>query len=127
MYFVDVPILDPILSISIACYILYGASKNLKRTLSIFLQGVPKSVDVEKIILMLTQENKVIGVHDVHVWSLDGDYNVLTAHVVVPEDTSMQQLANLKKVIHNKLKDYKIPHATLEFELQAESCHLENH
>ena len=31
MYFADVPILDPILSISIACYILYGASKNLKR------------------------------------------------------------------------------------------------
>lgn len=127
MYFVDVPILDPILSISIACYILYGASKNLKRTLNIFLQGVPKDVDIEKITKMLTKETAVMGVHDVHVWSLDGDYNVLTAHVVVPEDTTMQQLADLKKIIHYKLQDYKIPHATLEFELQEESCHLENH
>jgi cobalt-zinc-cadmium efflux system protein len=127
MYFVDVPILDPILSISIACYILYGASKNLKRTLSIFLQGVPKGVEMDTVVSMIKEEVNVLEVHDVHLWSLDGDYNVLTAHVIVPENTTMRQLACLKKDIHAKLKEYKIPHATLEFELHEESCHLEEH
>mgnify|MGYP003987148945 FL=1 len=127
MYFADVPILDPILSISIACYILYGASKNLKRTLSIFLQGVPNGVNMEMVTKMIKQEANVLDVHDVHLWSLDGDYNVLTAHIIVPEETTMQDLACLKKEIHTKLKAYKIPHATLEFELYKENCHLEAH
>lgn len=127
MYFYEIPILDPIMSLGIACYILYGAYKNLKQTLKIFLQGVPGGIDIEKLSQEVMTLPDVLDMHDTHVWSLDGDYNVLTAHVIVAPSTTMQDLSRIKKSIHVALAAHNIPHATLEFELQEEDCHLEGH
>jgi cobalt-zinc-cadmium efflux system protein len=52
MYF-DVPILDPLLSLLIAAYILFNVFKNLKSALKIILQAIPSNIDLGKI------ENKV--------------------------------------------------------------------
>src|SRR5690606_2769327 len=46
MIFADVPVLDPILSIGIALFILYNAYKNLRQSFRIILQGIPENVDV---------------------------------------------------------------------------------
>src|SRR5690606_32552119 len=49
MMYADVPILDPILSIGIALFILYNAYKNLRQSFRIILQGIPENVDVESV------------------------------------------------------------------------------
>ena len=49
MFFVDLPILDPILSIGIAIFILYNVVRNLKTTLNVLLQGVPKEMNITHI------------------------------------------------------------------------------
>lgn len=127
MYFKNIPILDPILSLLIATYIIYGAIKNLKTTSNVFLQGVPKNIDVEKIKKKIELNPDVLDIHDIHVWSLDGDYHVLSAHILVSNNLSSEAIIELKSKIHKQMAEEKIPHATLEIEYEGESCHLEKH
>jgi cobalt-zinc-cadmium efflux system protein len=122
LYFKDIPVLDPILSLSIAAYIIYGALKNLKITFSIFLQGVPESINIEAIKSNIETQANIINIHDIHVWSLDGDYHVLSAHILIDKNTSNQEVIDLKKKIHQLLSVEKIPHATLEIEYEGEQC-----
>lgn len=127
MHFWNVPILDPILSIAIALYILYGAIKNLKGTLSIFLQGVPKNINIEIVDGVIRSHPNINDVHDIHIWSLDGDYHVLSAHLVVDESLSLNETAIIKSDIQKSLKELNIPHSTLEFEIEGEDCALDKH
>ena len=98
LMFFDLPLLDPILSVFIICFIMRAALYNLWRALKLFLQAVPFGVDVEK----LYEEIKasiagVVDVHDVHVWSLDGTSHGLSSHIVVAENTSVAQMIAIKK------------------------------
>jgi len=45
----EIPILDPILAVLITLYILWNVIKNLKKTVTIFLQGVPETVEISDI------------------------------------------------------------------------------
>jgi cobalt-zinc-cadmium efflux system protein len=49
MLFVDWYILDPTLSLLITAYVLYNVVGNLKKTLVLFLQGVPSTIDIENV------------------------------------------------------------------------------
>ena len=78
MYFYDVPILDPILSLMIASWILFNVYRNLRKIFHILLQATPKGIDIEEITAHIQGIPGVLGVHDCHVWSMDGEYNVMT-------------------------------------------------
>jgi cobalt-zinc-cadmium efflux system protein len=126
MYFYDVPIIDPLLSLGIACFILFNVFKNLKSAFKIMMQGVPQDTNQKKIKLFLERLEGVENIHDLHIWSLDGQYNVLTVHIVTKENLNMEDLSPLKQKIHETLKIYGVNHATLEFETKNEKCFLED-
>ena len=83
LMFKELPVLDPLLSLLITSYVLYNVWRNLRQTLRLFLQAVPGAVDLPEIEKTLLSIDKVISVHHTHVWSLDGEHNVLTTHLVV--------------------------------------------
>ena len=89
MYFVDAPFIDPLLSIAIALYILFNVYRNIRQSLHIILQGSPLEIDLSEVKQSILSIDGVGGVHDLHAWSVDGEYNVLTAHVVLVEPLSM--------------------------------------
>ena len=124
MYFFDFPILDPIMSVAIACFVLFNVYKNIRQSLRIILQGSPNEIDTAKISELLKFE-EVENIHDLHVWSVDGMYNVLTVHVVLKKALKMDELAVLKLKIRKTLKENEIQHATIEFELLEEKCTFE--
>jgi len=125
MYFTGLTIIDPILSIAIACFVLFNVYRNIRQTLPILLQGTPHDVEREHIVALLTALPQVAGVHDLHVWSLDEEYNVLTLHVLLSEPLAAQPQAALKQQIRELLKAENVQHATIEFEAQGEACELE--
>jgi len=125
MYFFDVPVLDPIMSLGIACFVLYNVYKNISQSLHIILQGIPLEVDMTEITEQLQQFSAIDSVHDLHVWTIDGSYNVLTVHVVLHNELSMEKLAELKDEIRNVLYDKSIEHVTIEFEMGNEHCTFE--
>ena len=125
MHFFNVPVLDPIMSVGIACFVLYNVFKNMRHSLRIILQGIPDEVDMTDISEHLLHFGGVESVHDLHVWSVDGTYNVLTVHVVLNNSLDMEKLAELKAAIRDSLKEEGIQHATIEFETSDERCVFE--
>lgn len=126
MNFVYIPILDPILSIAIAFYVLSNIFKNMRESFRIILQGAPNAIDIDKITEIVSEFTEVQSVHDVHIWSADGEFNIMTVHIVLHEGKSLSDLYVLKDAIRTKLAEYNIQHATIEFETPNEDCVLEN-
>lgn len=126
MHFWNVPVIDPILSLLIAGYVLFNVFKNMRELFRILLQGTPQEVDSEQIQNEILKIDSVKSIHDVHLWSVDGVYNVMTIHVVLKQKKSMDELASIKKQIRDLLITKGIEHATLEFETEDEECALED-
>lgn len=117
--------LDPLLSLAIATFILFNVYKNLRFSLKIFLQAIPSGIKIEKVIQALESHHLVVDVHDVHIWSLDGEFNILTAHIVIADEkTSIEALLPLKKELEKELKKLGIEHSTLAFETVNDDCGL---
>lgn len=125
LLFKDIDVLDPILSIGVTGYVLFNLARNLKTTLSLFLQGVPDSLNPAEIETFLLHVENVVSVHHLHIWSLDGEHHVLTAHVVLKESTTRDQVIHIKKSIHEFVKSRHIVHTAVEFEFEDEVCVLD--
>ncbi|MEZ4945492.1 MAG: cation diffusion facilitator family transporter [Cyclobacteriaceae bacterium] len=123
MYF-DAPFIDPLMSVLIAVYILFNVYKNLKKSMVIILQGIPEEVSIESIREKLRSIQAITNVHDCHVWSMDGNYNVLTVHLVLDKDYPLSEQVALKQQVKQILKGESINHITIEFENQDEHCEL---
>lgn len=122
MYFVDVPFIDPLLSILISLYILYNVYRNIRQSLRIILQGSPSHLDMEEVKRSLLEIGEVQDVHDLHAWSVDGEYNVMTVHVVLRSALPMEAQHRLKLEIRDKLLSMGVQHCTIEFEVVDEEC-----
>lgn len=118
----DLPILDPILSIAITVFVLAKIVPNLRSALRIFLQYTPEDLDVQEIVHRLSAEDDVTGIHDVHLWSLDGSYTVFSAHVVVDKLVGWPQIEELKARLRARARELGVSHATLEFEPSDRVC-----
>ena len=126
MMFYHLPVLDPVLSIMIATFILFNVFKNIKSAFKIILQGAPPEVSISKIENKISGMDGIKGIHDIHLWTMDGEYNVLTIHVVLEKNIKLNSIAVLKKQIREKLSDEHIQHTTIEFEGEEEECvHLD--
>jgi cobalt-zinc-cadmium efflux system protein len=122
MKFFTVPVLDPILSIAIAAYILLNVYRNIKESLKIVLQAMPESVSEEKIKEALAKYPEVLSVHDIHIWTMDGEYNVLSMHIVVSPEKAIGDLESLKAKIKHAMEHMDISHTTLEMETDQAHC-----
>ena len=122
LLFFDLPILDPLLSIAITIYVLYNVIRNLRRTLTLFLQGVPEQIDIDTLEQRLLTIEQVLSTHHTHVWSLDGEHHVLSTHVVVDQDTSRQEIQCIKEEIRSLSEELDLIHTTVEIEYGDEGC-----
>ncbi len=124
MNFTDIRILDSIMSIGIALYILYHALKNLKKVLNIFLVKTPDDIDIEDLKKHLLKIKDVDDIHHIHVWSIDGFHNYATMHIV----SKAKDVSRIKKEIREELEEHNIVHSILETEEEVcgdEECHVE--
>ena len=126
MMFFDAPIIDPLLSILITAFVLFNVYKNIKESMRIILQGTPSDVTIDEVKEEIVSIQNVTDIHDCHLWSMDGNYHILTAHVVLNDNYSLKELPPIKSKIFEAVEKYKIKHTTLSFELESEECELEN-
>ena len=115
-------ILDPILSIGFTLFILFNVIRNLKQTLMLFLQATPDKAQLERIRDDLLSNEHVSDLHHFHIWSLDGERNVMTVHLVLVGDVSTEHIQTLKNDVQGSLKKYNFEHTTVEFEFADEQC-----
>jgi cobalt-zinc-cadmium efflux system protein len=116
IYFWHFYLIDPIITVALTTFILYNVAKNLREALSILLQGVPKHINLEAVKKDIMEVKGVIGIHDIHIWSLEGETDVFSAHVVLDDETLAEQSQQTKEVIKDKLLTHHIEHSTIELE-----------
>ncbi len=124
MLFTDLPILDPLLSIGLSLFVLYNVSKNLLETIALFLQAVPANVNIEELEGRIKKMERVLDVHHTHVWSLDGEQNVLTTHILLQEGSKSPEIRKIKKKLREIAAEYHCDHTTVEFEYKEEDCSM---
>ena len=117
MRFTDLAIVDPLMSIGVALFIFISAIGNLREILSLFLEKAPQGVDIAELKEHLAEIDGVLDVHHVHIWSMDGQNNYATLHVVTNGDFS-----KIKERIREELDEHGIGHVTLEMEAPGERC-----
>lgn len=115
-------ILDPILSLGIAAYIMINAIRNFKHILPIFLQAVPSGTNQNEIENELRSIKGVKEIHDLHSWSLDGEYNIVTVHLVIADDTEINEIIRIKDEARKILTHEGQEHYTIEIEFESEIC-----
>ena len=115
MNFTDIKILDSIMSIGVALFILYNSLKNLKEVLDLFLEKTPNDINIEKLKEHLLKITDVEDIHHIHVWSIDGYNNYATMHIV----SKAKNITEVKKKIREELEKNNICHSILETEEEA--------
>ena len=118
MRFTDIAIIDPLMSIAVAVFILINAIKNLKETLDIFLEKIPENIDIDEIRDHILEIDGVLDVHHIHIRTIDGHNNYATMHIVTNKDPY-----EIKYKVREELKEHCISHSTLELEGENEHCH----
>ena len=118
MRFTDISLIDPIMSIGVAVFILVNTVKNMKSVVDLFLEKTPANVVIAEITEHLLEIEGVLDVHHIHVWSLDGEKNYATMHIVTNAHPH-----EIKDSVRKELQEHGIGHATLELEEEGEHCH----
>ena len=112
-------IIDPIIGLIVAVVILISTWNLLHDSLRLTLDGVPTSLDSQKVVEAIRALPGVDDVHHIHIWAISTTENALTAHIVLKQPEGMQEV---KHLIRHRLEDFGIGHATLEFEVPGEHC-----
>lgn len=122
LLFFDWPILDPLLSVVFTLYILLNVIKTTSKTVYIFMQSAPDNKMLDAVRNRLNSLEHVNAVHHLHLWSLDGEKHVLTAHLEIDRMISANEQMIIKQEVSNQLADFPLAHTTIEFEMPEEAC-----
>ena len=122
MALTDLPIIDPLLCVLTSAFVIWGVFRNLQRTLRLFLQAAPEGFDLMGLRREIQGLSGVVGTHDAHLWSLDGEAHVLTLHVVVSGEASLDAAEKLKGEVRRLLAKRGRIHATIEIETDVGQC-----
>ncbi|MBE6975770.1 MAG: cation transporter [Ruminococcaceae bacterium] len=117
MRFADIAILDPIMSIGVAIFIIIHAVDNLREVICLFLEKTPWGIAVKEVEKSVSRIGGVLDVHHIHIWTMDGQRNYATMHIVTNADPHA-----IKEQVRNTLAECGIGHVTLELETENEPC-----
>ncbi len=122
--------LDPLMSIMISIYLIGTSFSSFRRVLDLFLEKVPEGESVDIVRYQVLAIPHVKDVHNIHLWSMDGENLCATMHVVVDGkvidgtliENSVENSMNIKKEIKKQLRTTGIKEVTLEIESEGETC-----
>ncbi|MGB3414558.1 MAG: cation diffusion facilitator family transporter [Microbacteriaceae bacterium] len=109
---------DAIASLLIALMILPRALSLLRDVSVVLSQSAPKDADTKLIRKHILEQEGVVAVHDLHIWSITTGESVFTVHVVVEDEVfSSGQTGELLTTLSSCLSDhFDVEHSTFQFE-----------
>lgn len=115
VYFTGWLPIDPILSLAVAGLILVSTINVVRGILPILMEGAPAELDVDAVGRAMAQEQGVLEVHDLHVWTLSTGRLILSAHVELADLGEWPRvLAALRGMLQRR---FGIDHVTLQPEV----------
>ncbi|HWQ18670.1 MAG TPA: cation diffusion facilitator family transporter [Methanotrichaceae archaeon] len=110
---------DPVASVLIGLIIIAGSSRVIRDSLHIIMEGVPRGISVSDVARAMSSVTGVVGIHDLHIWNICSGHAVLSAHVVLADqslDQTHKVMEDLKRQLH---EDFGIEHTTIQFECRS--------
>jgi cobalt-zinc-cadmium efflux system protein len=105
---------DTVIGAGIAVFIAPRALRLAGQSLRILVQAAPPHLDVRGIRADLESIDGVVDVHDLHVWTLTSDMEVVSAHLMVGGGTDLHGVLDAARAV---LRDrHAVAHATLQVE-----------
>ncbi len=118
----DWRLIDPIVTVLIAGYILWQSFREIGPVIRILMLGSPPEVETEAVLHTVHGIDGVTGIHHAHFWQMDEHRAALDAHIVIAEGRWNDADA-VKDRIKAALSDqFDIEHTTLELECARHAC-----
>lgn len=113
MRFTDLRILDPLMSIGVALYILKETFENLSEIMVLLLEKVPESIDLNELTAQLLALDTLSDVSSLHVWGLD-EHTVCATVCVTAAANSSVDTTELKAQIRSVFATFGITESVIE-------------
>ena len=113
MMVVEIPLLDPLLSIGISLYLLYNVVRNLITAFRIVLEGVPTTIDYHKVEAEVAALDGVAEVQQLHIWSMDNEHHMAEVILATPL-TDITKIEQLKGTLRTILHSHNVEQCVIE-------------
>ncbi|MXV43878.1 cation diffusion facilitator family transporter [Saccharibacter sp. 17.LH.SD] len=119
-------IIDPIVSLVVASFIIWSTWSLLTQSLELALDAVPTGINVHDVEAALRALPNVADVHHLHIWPMSTTETALTVHLVQPpppETSSLQDAAHTTQTLLRRASTllqerFSIQHPTFQIETQ---------
>lgn len=121
IYFTDLRLFDPLISVVIGGIIFIGGARIVKESYMILMESVPNKFNLDEIRASIAEVEGVEDVHEMHLWAVSTDHYSLTAHVFINE--KIQPFCIILAINETLQSKYGIEHSTI----QMEHAHIHPH
>ena len=105
---------DAVASAAIGLLIIPRTWKLLREALDVLLEATPKGINLDHVRAHILEAPGVVGVHDLHAWTITSGMNVVSAHVVLGEEAKTGDvLDHLGMCLSD---DFDVRHSTFQLE-----------
>jgi cobalt-zinc-cadmium efflux system protein len=88
----------------------------IRESLNILLEGLPRGIRLADVARAMGSVGGVLGVHDLHIWSLGSNTHALSCHVLI-EDVPPSASDTILRSVNGLLeRQFGIAHTTVQFE-----------
>ena len=112
--------LDPMLSLLVCAIIIAGVARIARQASDVLLESAPSHLDTKTVLRSMQSLDGVVGVHDLHVWSIGTGSSALSAHVLLADRHISEASALLRRIDEQMRASFGIGHITIQFE--CETC-----
>lgn len=109
---------DGAVSILIGVGILWSAWSVLRKSITILMEHSPEQTDMAQVESALLSSPGVLGVHDLHVWTIASGMLACSCHVVVAEQTVREGQEILRNINTLLRQQFGITHTTVQVEVE---------
>lgn len=118
----DWQIIDPVVTLAIAGYILWLSFGEIGNVIRILMLGAPPELRAANVVTSIEAVQGVANVHHLHLWQMQEHETALDAHLVI-EAGCWSDADAIKQAVKDALRqEFGIGHTTLELECARHAC-----
>ncbi|QEM07817.1 cation transporter [Mucilaginibacter rubeus] len=122
IHFTHFYLVDSIVSILLVSFVVYTTWNLLKTSMRLSIDGMPEGIEIKKIHAEVLKIPAVMAIHHIHVWAISTLENAMTAHFVLKNEISNDEIVKVKHEVRHVLEHLNIQHLTMEIEMEGDNC-----
>jgi cobalt-zinc-cadmium efflux system protein len=112
------PLADPVVSLLIGGAIIWSSWGIITEAVNVLLEATPKGLDMGAVERSLKDVPGILGVHDLHVWTVSSGIVACSCHLLVSEQSVRGGEQILKAAAGMLRHDFGIAHTTIQVEVE---------